>query len=99
MFEPQSTTQEADSQIDPKSGFCIELSCLPDGTFNVSVEPLESEANEPDEQTGQNASSFAEAMKAVVSLYQQTTAEDQESEFQSGFDGKATPVSKPGMLA
>jgi hypothetical protein len=61
------------NEIDPAQGFCIELSCLPDGTFNVSVETLEQEAEEPNEKPGQEAGSFEEAIKAVMAMYEQVS--------------------------
>lgn len=74
MNEPMmDSPAEEQSEVDPSQGFCIEISCLPDGTFNVSVETLEAESEEPSEQPGQEAGSFEEAMKAAIALYDQVS--------------------------
>lgn len=68
-------------QIDPAQGFCIEVSCLPDGTFNVSVEPLEQESAEM-EGPGHEAASIDEALAAAMEIYRQVSGggESEESE-------------------
>lgn len=91
--------ENSQQEIDTSQGFCIEISCLPDGTYNVSVESLQSESAEPGESAGAQVSSFEEAIKAAISLYQKTSGGDDSSEFEAGFSGKPTPVSRPGMIA
>ena len=90
---------ENSQEIDPSQGFCIEINCLPDGTYNVAVESLQSESADAGESAGTQASSFEEAIKAAIALYQQTSGGDDTSEFEAGFSGKPTPVSRPGMIA
>lgn len=70
------------------SGFVIEISCLPDGTFAVSSEPLEEEAAEetgaPGSERAQPVKSFGEALKQALALYQAggSTGDD---EFAEGY--------------
>jgi len=74
-------------------GFTIEISCLPDGTFSVSSEPLEEEAQEEQgeagSESGQPAKSIGEALKIALQLYQAggTTGED---DFAKGYAGAAS---------
>lgn len=91
----------ADPMMDPtaapaapaQQGFVIEISCLPDGTFSVSSEPLEEEAAEeqgaPGSERGTPAKSFGEALKQALALYQAggSTGDD---EFAEGYASKAT---------
>ena len=95
----ENSQQFAGVEIDPSQGFCIEISCLPDGTYNVSVESLQSESAESGESAGTQASSFEDAIKAAIALYQQTSGGDDSSDFEAGFSGNPTPVSRPGMIA
>lgn len=95
----ENSQQFSGAEIDPAQGFCIEISCLPDGTYNVSIEPLQSESAEPGESAGEQVSSFEDAIKSAISLYQKTSGGDDSSEFDAGFSGNPTPVSRPGMIA
>ena len=78
-------------QIDPAQGFCIEVSCLPDGTFNVSVESLEEEAKEPSE-PGHEAASIDEALSAAMEIYRQVTGGDEESPEEDAAEPQEEPV-------
>lgn len=64
------------------AGFVICIACKPDGTFNVSSEPMEAE--EKGEGVGKPVSSIGEALKEAINIYQNqgTTGE---GEFQAGF--------------
>lgn len=88
---PASEAQ-ADAAAGGEQGFCIEISCLPDGTFQVSSEPLEQEAAEETgaagSETGQTAKSFGEALKLALQLYQ-SNGEDPNESFEAGYNGKA----------
>ena len=86
-----------DSQDDTSQGFVIEISCLPDGTFNVSSESLPEEAQEEqgtgdaDSEEpgdgGQTYKSFHDAMAAAIAIYKAGgQADDSESQFNSGFN-------------
>lgn len=95
----ENSQQFSGAEIDPAQGFCIEISCLPNGTYNVAVESLQSESAESGESAGTQASSFEDAIKAAIALYQQASSGDDNSDFEAGFNGKPTPVSRPGMIA
>lgn len=65
-------------------GQCIEINCLEDGTFSVSVE-------------GQNpipANDIKEALTAALELYKGLGATQSEDEFSQGF-GQAAPAGAP----
>jgi hypothetical protein len=82
-----------ETQIDPSQGYCIEISVLPDGTYNVSAEPLQQEANEPGESAGQPSQSFDEAIQAAQDLYSQLSgSQDQEQ-------GAELPKDRPTDMA
>lgn len=72
-------------------GICIEIQVLPDGTFNVSSEPLQEEAEEENcesgEEKGQTASSIGDALKIVLSLYRENAPSDStaQQQFQAGY--------------
>lgn len=65
-------------------GQCIEINCLEDGTFSVSME-------------GQNpipANDIKEALTAALELYKQLGATQSDDDFAQGF-GKAAPEGAP----
>ena len=92
MAEPTATPAPAAAPA--TQGFTIEISCLPDGTFQVSSEPLQEEAQEetgaPGSEAGQTVKSFGEALKIALQLFQAggSTGSD---EFESGYAGGNQP--------
>lgn len=73
-----------DDESGEAPGQCIEINCLEDGTFSVSVE-------------GQNpipANDIKEALTAALELYKQMGSAQQEDEFSQGF-GQAAPAGAP----
>lgn len=88
--------QLAGSEVQPSQGMCIEIACLPDGTFNVSMEPLQQEMGEeqPGEGAGTPASDIKEALTAALELYKQMGSAQGDDDFAQGF-GKAAPAGAP----
>lgn len=76
-------------------GFTICISCLPDGTFNVSTEPLEDEANEDnadgdEADKGKPAKSFGEALKMALEAYK-NDGQDADAQLESGYGNQEAP--------
>ena len=80
----------AETPGENKQGFVIEISCLPDGSFEVSSSPLEEEAQEeggdPGSEAGKPAKSFGEALKIALQLYQ-NDGEDEDAQMAAGYNG------------
>ncbi len=90
---PQDAT--APAADDMSQGFTIEISCLPDGTFQISTEPLAAEAAEetgtPGSEMGQPLQSIGEVLKKVMSIVQNNGAtDDGDAAFDEGYKGPAT---------
>lgn len=65
----EPVTPEESATPDLAQGYCIEVSVLPDGTFNVAgPEPLEADAAEGSYNAGEGVQSVGEALKAVLSI-------------------------------
>ena len=75
MDMPNQPAQPA--QIDPAHGFEVCVKCLPDGTFNTSVEPLDPQEEQSETSPGTPAKSFDEAIAAAQQLYAQVAGEQQ----------------------
>ena len=92
--DPAMDDESAPAEGDLSQGFCIEISCLPDGTFKVSgPEPLaeeaEEEQGEPGSEAGQDASSIGEALKLVLAAYKEAsagTAGSEDDQMAAGFN-------------
>lgn len=83
----------APAESDTSAGFCIEISCLPDGSFKVSgpeplMEEAEEEQGEPGSEAGQDCGSIGEALKAVLAIYKAAgtgAGESEDDQMASGF--------------
>lgn len=80
----------APAAIDPNQGFTIEIACLPDGTFNVSAEPLQAEAAEENAtggaDKGRTLNSPEEAFRAAVDLYKSNSAGTDDAQANNQFN-------------
>lgn len=79
MDMPQEAApQEQPAQLNPADGYEICVTCLPDGTFNVSAEPLDPQEEQSETSPGMPAKSFDEALAAAQQIYSQMAGEQQE---------------------
>ena len=98
-----SDMQEAPAEAEPTNqGYTIEISVLPDGTFSVSSESIETEAveetGEPGSEVGQQAKSFGEALKIALDIYKADgNLGNAQADFMAGFTEKREPTRKGAM--
>lgn len=78
--------------IDTQSGFEICIKCLPDGTFNVSAEPLDPAEESAESEPGIGAQSIDQALQAAQEIYgqvsggaEQTDPAAEDAAMQDGF--------------
>lgn len=89
--DPAAAPSDAPVADDMGQGFCIEILCKSDGTFNVSVEPAQEEATEENAtgetgEEGQPASSIQEALKIARQIFEAGgMADGGEGDFTKGY--------------
>lgn len=86
----QPAGQGSQGATDTSQGIVIEISCLPNGEFSVSSEPLQQEAQEEQgedgSEAGQTAKNFAGAIKLAAAIYQDMVSGQAPSDEQLGFN-------------
>lgn len=95
--DPNAAPMDEAPEGDMSQGYCIEISVLSDGTFNVRVEPLKDESAETGtpEPAGKSVKDIGEALKAALMIYQNQGKDvDQEAEFNAGMSGSGAPTPK-----
>jgi len=82
----------AEEQGEPSGGgVCIEILCYPDGSYEVSSEPLQQEMDEHKqagnaEPAGQKAATAGEALKLVLAEMRKVTPAGGD-QFEAGYNG------------